>query len=121
MKLDTENLVKAITKALTEKFGKNPSAPSLITSYIGDKVGWYVSVATYGQCYGKEKDVLVAHQGFDLYDLYTKIADWLLGLNKISDLDILKCLMQEDKKLQRNRNPFTSVTKNWSWDDKADF
>lgn len=97
MRLDTELLIKAITKALTEKFGKNPSAPSLISSYLGDKLGWYVSVATYGQCYGKDKEIMAAYQGFDLHSLYLRTADWLLQLNKISCLDDLKDIVNSEK------------------------
>lgn len=89
-----DELIESITKALTEKFGKNPSAPSLLMSYIGDGK-YYVSILEYKSTYGRDKHVLFSAEGNNLYVLLEKISKEMIDawLPKQDELTKLKKLI----------------------------
>jgi len=58
-------LIAAFNQALTEAYGKDPSAPSLIMSYLPNK-RWYCSVVRYRNAFGGQKQVVVNRQHAEL-------------------------------------------------------
>lgn len=71
-----QSLIENITKYLTDKYTRHPSAPSLILSWLGDK--WYVSINKYGRPYGQDKQLLFAVEGNDLENLLVRVGKHLV-------------------------------------------
>lgn len=42
-------------KAVVERFPEDPSAPSVVFSFLKDKNAWYVAVVRYKSKFGKDK------------------------------------------------------------------
>lgn len=68
-----DQLIESIIKTLTEKFGKNPSAPLLLISYLGDGE-YYASIAKYNASFGQNKEILFWTKGNDLNLILNNIA-----------------------------------------------
>jgi len=84
------DLIKSLSKSLTEKYGKEPSAPSLLISWLGSS--WYVSLVKYNGSYGTQKQVLISIEDYDLTKSLKLLANnWINA--QTSELDKLKKLL----------------------------
>lgn len=53
-------MLEALIKAVCEKYRKDPSAPSVVSSWLAAERVWYASIVRYRSKYGEDK-LVVCH------------------------------------------------------------
>lgn len=91
--MNAETLIQYLTQALTEKYKSDPSAPSLLISWLNNR--YYVSLVHYTHSFGQGKNVLISYEGYNLKELLIKLGKALVE-TKVTALDKLKQVIYDE-------------------------
>ena len=75
--------LEQLTKAAVEQYQSDPSAASVVVSYLMEKEVWYVSVCRYKARYGEQKVVVCNAQDADLSVAIHQCATKFLMANEL--------------------------------------
>ena len=103
--------LESLIFAICEYYEKDPTAPSVIISYLRDKQSWYASVVRYHGRFADGKEVVISAQYRELEGaLETLSQKWLISIGKGPAVNRL------DKKIDALVHPRSSF-----WSALVDF